>query len=83
MRWSRHITQVGKTRKVYRILVRNLEGTEQWVELELDRRIQQRILKIRDERIWIGLNWLKTGISDRLILTTVITNNKLLISSYN
>jgi len=64
VRWAGHAARVGEERGVYRVLLRKLEGRDQWGDLGVDGWIILGwISRSWDVGIWTGLGWprIETG----------------------
>jgi hypothetical protein len=68
MRWAGHVARIGEERKVYKVLVGKPEG-KRWLERPW-RRWQDGIrmdLRKIGVGVWIGFDWLRTGIGGWLL----------------
>jgi hypothetical protein len=68
MRWAGHMAQMGQKRNVYRLLVGEPEGRSplgrsrrRWID-----NIKMDLVEL-NEVVWIGLVWLRIGVSGELL----------------
>jgi hypothetical protein len=68
MRWAGHVARTGEERKVYKVLVRKPEGKS---PLGRSRRRWEDGIRMDLREIvwvvWIGFDWLRTGIGGELL----------------
>jgi hypothetical protein len=62
MRWMGPVASMGEEREVYRVLVGNLRGRDQWGDPGVDWRIILRLIfRMWDVEVWTGWSWLRIG----------------------
>jgi len=66
MRWAGHVTRMGESKGVYRVLVAKPEGKRPLEDPSIDGRIILRwIFRKWDVGAWTGSSWLRIGMGGR------------------